>query len=444
MQLSLVLTAFLILMVPFVLWQISFIGRTDKMSSRAARAVANVPVRNPQLTWLSINDIVTTLPPPQAGTSNQTGLPSFWVAIQHIEATIKHFLETSSAHHYQGIAVDADDERLRTLTISSDPYTTSCLGAPMVAQHAGPEGSNAVSLSHDPYGDKKAHIFTILVKHWRAQGTLHINGLRIHRLEIDCQVSCTVSVSNCWIDEVRLNRNTSDKKPTLYISSSKLGRLIMEPFCCRNMIFRHVKIRSIICSPPDLGIPIAGSTDFSRDADLCHDDRFLWGEHIQNYRNLRLCLEEIRDSRTAHRVRAIELRAERKYETAIVWLFSSLYDVASDYGNAPQRAATYMITWTVFNFLIVVINGLYVVTSECGGAVAGWIDTLCEPGIIGRVSAAFLLALQPLVNPLGLFRVEQVVLPSTFWLAVWIWVSNVGCLTLLALVGVGIRRSMKD
>lgn len=149
---------------------------------------------------------------------------------------------------------------------------------------------------------------------------------------------------------------------------------------------------------------------------------------------------------SAHVLRAVELSADRRhYKSSLMWVINFIYELSSGYGNIPERALALIVTLVGYNALVIWLNELYAVSLNCGEIdPSAWLQTLCRGDAWSGMLASFLLALQPLVNPFGVFGAEHAVLPSSVLLATWLWLSNVGIFALLVLTGVGIRRRMSD
>ena len=197
------------------------------------------------------------------------------------------------------------------------------------------------------------------------------------------------------------------------------------------------------CPPAEHGNPFRGSLLLSGKNRLADSIRL---DDLQSYRNLRHSLLERRCQRAAHEVRAFELRAERRYENKSVLLraVNWLYDYSSFYGTSPERALGFMGTLIAYNGMLIGLNGMYDTNVRCADVErSSWVSILCDEKWVS-VIASFLLALQPFVNPLGILDDDQIVRPSSFWLLLWFWFSNITVVSLLALTWLGVRRRMKD
>lgn len=200
----------------------------------------------------------------------------------------------------------------------------------------------------------------------------------------------------------------------------------------------------IMCPPPEYGNPFAGSLILSGEVTLARNN--LLAEQIQNYRNLRHNLLDRRNMWAVYTTRAVELAAERKlYESKLMRCINFLYEFSSGYGNVPERALGLTAALAAYNVLLIWLNKLYAVTIDCAGLnPSSWLVGLCRGDAWSGLVASVMLALQGLVNPFGLFMVENAVMPSNVPLTIWLWLSNIALVALLALVGVGVRRRMKD
>lgn len=443
---SSILTGFLFLVLPFLLWRVCYIGKPPPLSGHSPRLTGGY-VPEPSVHWIRVAEIVQAMPDTWAAELRKSE-PFFFksgAVPRFIELVLKQHLESNLGEKFNGVVVDFADENVLHLTITSDAEWTRVLGTPFPVKTAAPEYPGALSLK-EKRRTADPDIYAIRIQSWCSRGIITINGLRIHRVELGADLYVRyVSITNSWINELVLESNEVVKKPQIRVESSRLRLLTLSPHCCSSITLRNTYVDRIVCPPAERGNPFDGSLVLSGMVAFSTASAAVDPVQLQYYRNLRSCLTERKSYYPAHIVRAAELRAERKDAIWLVRASSWLFDVTSDYGNNPHRPAAFILLWVTFNLLLVWMNALAVVNLNCGEVVySGWLEALCGDSVRARAIGAFLLTFQPFIDPLSAFRGDKLVVASSFWLLLWLWFSNLGALGLLAITSVGVRRSMKD
>jgi hypothetical protein len=287
-------------------------------------------------------------------------------------------------------------------------------------------------------------IFVIRMAKWASRGHVVINGLRVHRIEVADGFSGDLEIYNSWINQIVLDANQKDKKPRVYLIATRVRHIEMNPNCCRSLHLKNSQVERISCPPPEQGNPFEGSMFLSGKVNLDAYSASSILDPLQEYRNLRHCLIERRSFYAAQSVRAAELRAGRRSEIWLVRLSSWFYDLVGGYGNAPHRAAALMLLLAGSNLVLIWINKSFTINVDCNDVNAGaWLEVLCGTTAMSDAVASFLLAFQ-FIDPLGPFRGDKIILARTFWVAVWLWCSNLISLGLLAITLIGVRRRLQD
>ena len=437
---------FFLLISPFVLWRLAMIGPSFVSTGSRTHFLVTEP---PPHTWISLSHLLEAVVMEHSTTIRKTiarELPNHDITLDFpavqgeivrmglvsLVRAVKH-----SGARRIGIDIDYEHQASSVLKLTSDEKTSNYLGLPKPIKFA--IGSTEPTL--DWQDDLTLYI---RMTRWCRTGYVFINGLRIKQLTIEDGFASDIGISNCLIDHISILTNSVKSKPTLRISSTRIRCLSVRPLCCSDILLANCSIREISCPPPDAGNPFGGSLVLSGDIKL--GERYMREESIQHYRNLRHNLADRRNSWAVYVVRAVELAAERTYDTnALTKIVNYVYEFSSGYGNIPERALAMMIALIVYNVLLISLNELYVVGLDCATVnLSAWVATLCRGDWSSTLLASLLLALQGVLNPFAMFGADRAVTPSSVLLTVWLWLSNVAMVALLTLVAVGVRRRMKD
>jgi hypothetical protein len=147
----------------------------------------------------------------------------------------------------------------------------------------------------------------------------------------------------------------------------------------------------------------------------------------------------------AMKLRVIELRAERKYDSLIVRAVSALFDFVSEYGTQPERSLAFSAIIMLYNGVLIGGSGKWTTSLNCAeDGKLGWLTQLCGEGFIPTVTVSVLFALQPLVDPLGALRGSFLLTPTSFVVSFWLWLSSLIVLILIGTSIFGIRRRIID
>jgi hypothetical protein len=124
-------------------------------------------------------------------------------------------------------------------------------------------------------------------------------------------------------------------------------------------------------------------------------------------------------------------------------LLSHLYEWMSDFGSSALRPLVWQVVLFALSFsLILGSDGAVQASRDPASELIGWQQILIDPRW-GTFARAAYLALQPLVNPIGIFGPRSLLIPRFPWLAVWLSVAGILGIVLLALFIFAIRRRFK-
>lgn len=272
-----------------------------------------------------------------------------------------------------------------------------------------------------------------------------ISDARVSRIFIGSNFNGVLWIRNCWIKSLIVESGVINRDASIFIENSHLGTLALNSSSCANFEIRSGSVREILCVDSSQSSPFSGSVKFIQFPVLMgasYSNAF--GKNIQNYRNLRIHLERMGNDVAAKFVYGFEKRKERESERGLIWLVSYFYDASAFYGNYIGRPLLLLLLITGFGLaLIYNIDGAAYPLLCIEGKAQGWFLTLCDHGAQGRFWRAAFLAIQPLVNPLGIFSDKNWIVASSILLNVWMFVQSIFSIILLGLAIIGVRTKFK-
>jgi len=103
-------------------------------------------------------------------------------------------------------------------------------------------------------------------------------------------------------------------------------------------------------------------------------------------------------------------------------ILSHLYEWMSDFGSSALRPLVWQAVLFGLSFSLILCSDGAV--KDPTSKLVGWQQVLIDPRWGDWARAAY-LALQPLVNPIGIFGPRSVLVPRFPWLAVWLSVAGI-------------------
>jgi hypothetical protein len=385
--------------------RISAIGRRATATASQA-GFALLPVPEPTPNWISLASIVSTFAEkhlPDIQKSLASALPGVDTSINTMlvqdsliqNATLSLVQEIQNAPEESiGVEIDYDHVNALTFRLASDGSTNKLTGFDRPEKSAFLDTSNDDSpLYLHPKNNKKHHIVAIRINKWCSRGMIWIAGLKVHRIVLGEDFSSKLSLLNCWRNQLTLKSNSSLQNGTIRFSGLHIDKLTIAPNSFRDLFIPDTYINLIECAPPEFGNPVLGSIVLSGDVRLSGSS--LKEENIQDYRNLRYNLDNRRENRLIHIIRAIELRAERKYyDSRLLKIVNYLYEMSSGFGNVPERALAVLAALVAYNVLLIWVNRLHTIALDCSDPLAScWLVGLCHDGVWSALLASILLAL---------------------------------------------------
>jgi hypothetical protein len=303
-------------------------------------------------------------------------------------------------------------------------------GAPFAANiDVGVEGDRKIAGSDAP-SDGYIQAIAILV-----QTTLTLSNLSIKTLRVQ-QNSVRIRANNCTIRELIVNaqginadiRLHQCNVGTLHVVPGAIGHYEMQGGCLLN----------VACPPPGAGNPFTGTVSFTPDVFFPRerDTYILLGP--QPYRNMRYHLRSLENAQMANLIHSAELAVEREDDSWTNRFVSYLYEWMSDFGSSALRPSLWLVVLYLSSVCVIYHTDGAVPAPELVGWQLALVDPLC-----GDLTRALYLALQPVVNPIGIFGPKSLLIPRYSSLAVWLSLHGFFGLILLALLIFAIRRRFK-
>jgi hypothetical protein len=259
-------------------------------------------------------------------------------------------------------------------------------------------------------------------------GTIHIGavGVKLH-------------MDNCSIARLRIPVGAVE----VTLLDTHIGNLEIAPAALKHYEMKGGSMLNVSCPPPSGGNPFTGTVSF-KNVFFPRKRKVFILQGPQPYRNMRHHLRNLENAQMANLIHSAELAVEREDDSWINRILSYLYEWLSDFGSSALRP----LLWQGFLFflsmsLILNSDGAVPALPEPSSALVGWQTILQDPSLSGNYARAVYLALQPVVNPIGIFGPKSLLVPRYPWLVVWLSLHGVMSVILLALLVFAIRRRFK-
>lgn len=266
---------------------------------------------------------------------------------------------------------------------------------------------------------------------------LTLTNLSVKR--IDIHTSCKLYVENCSIGVLSILGVSAE------VSSERthVGNLELQPNALKHYEMRHGSLLNVTCPPSGGGNPFTGTVSF-KDVFFPRERGIFILKGPQPYRNMRHHLRSLENAQMANLIHSAELAVEREDDSWTNRVLSYVYEWASDFGSSALRPLLWQLLLISLSMLLILYSdGAVPALSEQASSLSGWQTFLVEPTTSGDYTRAFYLAVQPLVNPIGIFGVKSLLVPKYPWLAVWLSLHGLLAVVLLALLVFAIRRRFK-
>lgn len=260
-------------------------------------------------------------------------------------------------------------------------------------------------------------------------------------IEVLVQTTTTVVAENCWISNLTIRGALAIR---LTLKNCWLGHLNIDgPSCLSDTIITGGGILHFLCPAPTGAQPLTASFVLSRSTYLPTKSIPGFIQGPQSYRSLYSKLAAMGNHQVAGIIRRKEECLERESDSRSNRFFSYLYQYASDFGSSTIRPLLWLSISFVVNFLIVFLTNGAEISQEPTFYTRGWRSLLTQCDLTGQFARAFLLALDPITNPLGVFA-NRTLLVATHWaLQIWLWFNGLLSAVLIALFVFALRRRFK-
>lgn len=268
---------------------------------------------------------------------------------------------------------------------------------------------------------------------------LTLSNLSIKELNVLNPVK--LKLENCSVAKLYVAQSAKDSE--VRMTQSMIGKLQVTPGTLKHYEMRGGCLLDIGCPPPNGGNPFTGTVSLSGVfLPRTRNQYVLSGP--QPYRNIRHHLRGLENSQMANLFYSAELAVEREDDTWTNRALSYFYEWASDFGSSALRPILWQLLLICISVLLILYSdGSVYVATESSSKIVSWQNIFTENTTSAEYTRAFYLALQPLVNPLGIFGHKSLLIPRYPWLALWLTVQGFLAFIFLALLVFAIRRRFK-
>ncbi len=229
----------------------------------------------------------------------------------------------------------------------------------------------------------------------------------------------------------------------LRLDQSNVGTLQVVSDALNHFEMQAGSLLNVNCPPPTGGNPFTGTVVFTKDVFFPRRRNVYILPGPQPYRNMRYHLRSLENAQMANLIHSAELAVEREDDSRMNRILSHFYEWMSDFGSSSLRPLVWQGALFLLSFFLILCSDGAVHASQGPEyELVGWQQVLIDPYWGPWVRAAY-LALQPLVNPIGIFGPRSLLIPRFPWLAVWLSVAGILGIVLLALFIFAIRRRFK-
>ena len=251
----------------------------------------------------------------------------------------------------------------------------------------------------------------------------------------------TLKLCDCYVGTLRIHGHHEGRPPTIQVRNTWIENLEIFPKCCKSFDMDGGGFLNLECPVPTEANPFLGPVSL-RNIFVPRRSGPGGIQTAQPMRSLRAHLMDLGNIQAASVIHSAELALDRKDETDWNKFISYFYEISSDFGAATFRPLGLLLSLFFATFLL---GGLFeaVELQVDPSALVGWQEILGADGRSGDSARAALLAVQPIVNPLGIFGVKALVVAKNIWMAGWILVQGIISPILIAMFIFALRRRFK-
>ena len=268
---------------------------------------------------------------------------------------------------------------------------------------------------------------------------LTLSNLSVKRIHVNTG-HVKLSMENCVVAHLDVTSNGT--RSNLTCVDTHIGTLAVSAGSLSHFEMAGGSLLNVECPPPSSPNPFTGTVLFKNNVFFPRSRMLPILLGPQPYRNLRHHLRSLENAQMANLIHSAELAVEREDDSPINRVLSHFYESMSDFGSSALRPL-------VWQFVLFAFSGLLIfrfdgaVLSKGITDLVGWQTVFGDPGRLGECARALYLALQPVVNPIGIFGTNALLVPRYGLLAVWLSLHGILSVILLALLVFAIRRRFK-
>ncbi|MDH5328254.1 MAG: hypothetical protein OEZ68_22100 [Gammaproteobacteria bacterium] len=219
---------------------------------------------------------------------------------------------------------------------------------------------------------------------------------------------------DCQIGELWVQKTGNLHRSNLKITNTYIGKLVLVEDTIGDFDIRGGFVGNIECPPPGTGNPFSGSVKVSAKVDFptTPTEGFIQG--AQPYKNMQHHFRALDNHLAADIFHSLEMRMERHNDSPWSNLFNIFYGLISNYGASIGKP----LAWLAGLFLVcsVAIYGYDgAEKASADDQYSGWQKNLISPDKdTARIAKALYLTASYTVNPLGVFKTKNLIVPKDY------------------------------
>jgi hypothetical protein len=275
-----------------------------------------------------------------------------------------------------------------------------------------------------------------------------LKEVSIKRLFIEPRSNVEIEIINCAIASLQIQGDSEEpNKLSLTVKDTYIGEFNINGYV-KILDFCDGCLLKISCAVPRGNNPFRGSVWFKNVFFPTNTREYLRQDdksYDQSYRNMSYHLRELENTQMAHLFHRLQLRTERERDSFVNKAISVLYGWFSDFGASALRPAVWLIIFVVISCVLIItdIGAVLAYPGIDSAHYTGWKEALTQQNECGLFWRSLYLSTQPIVNPLGIFTYQPVVIAKSPLIASMLLIQGFFSAVFIALIIFAIRRRFK-
>jgi len=265
-----------------------------------------------------------------------------------------------------------------------------------------------------------------------------ICNMAVRRLRFVGDMKTTIRLINCWVERFSIHPQS---RLNIEIIDSHIAHWELQDGCCDNFTMQNSSLGSV-SRAGGTARAIVGNARFEQVFTPRGSSWYKQGDAADQWAQAKRELVATGNEWAAGIFHAAEMSIRTKQDAScIIRFIGGFYEDACDFGNSIARP----VLWSGVVFILAFIT-YWLLDSPFDApnvdACRGWIEGLCREGWSGRLSRAFYLGIQPMLNPLAGIVGVPVMIPG-FPAYVYSIFHRILSFVLIFLMIVAIRRRFR-